>query len=95
MLLEAERQRVMIESLGAVRHHLGQPITVIKAYLEFMDRKETSPEWRRMIEECLHAADAVADILQRLRRVVAYQTELYLPGRSAPPTGGAERILKI
>ena len=33
---QAERQRVMVESLGAACHHLGQPSTILLASLELM-----------------------------------------------------------
>jgi two-component system, sensor histidine kinase and response regulator len=94
-LLRAEQHRVMIETLGAACHHLGQPATVIRAYLEMMDKKETSPDFKRMIDECLHAADSVSEILRRLNVVAAYETEPYLPSSGSAREGAEERILKI
>ena len=58
-LMEAERQRVMLESLGAACHHLGQPATVITAYLHLMKDSETSPERMVMIKNCLEAVEAL------------------------------------
>ncbi|MFH0880348.1 MAG: response regulator [Lentisphaerota bacterium] len=78
-LLNAERHRVMIESLAAACHHLGQPSTVILNYLELMNQKEKSPEIRAMLQECLQAAEAIADILHRLQIVGQYRTVPYLP----------------
>jgi FixJ family two-component response regulator len=45
-LMEAEKYRVMIASLGAARHHLGQPACVITIYLDLMKKKETDPVLR-------------------------------------------------
>lgn len=91
-LLAAEQQRVMIETLGAACHHLGQPATVIRVYLEMMQKKEQAPEMQRMIAECRDAAESVSDILHRLQGVAKYQTEPYLQSRSA---GTDDHILKI
>lgn len=77
-LLDAERQRVMIESLGAACHHLGQPATVIMAYLELIKRTETTRETGEMIDKALEAAQAMAEIFQRLRDVSCYRKVPYL-----------------
>ena len=76
-LIEAERQRVMIQSVGAACHHLGQPATVIKTALEVVRKAETSEGNLAMLDECLKAADAIADILTRLSQVSEYRTEPY------------------
>jgi DNA-binding NarL/FixJ family response regulator len=94
-LLAAERQRVMIQSLGAACHHLGQPVTIITGYLEMMRRKEQSPEMREMIDNCVKAAESLGEILDRLRRVSEYRTVPYLPTVSDGPVRGDERILEI
>lgn len=94
-LVQAEQQRVMIETLGAACHHLGQPATVIRVYLEMMQKKEASPEMQQMIQECQQAAESVAGILQRLQGVAKYQTEPYLPSRGEPQVPDETRILKI
>ena len=91
-LAAAERQRVMIESLGAACHHLGQPATVLRAYLELIRREPLSPAAAAMVDECLRAADALADVLGRLRAAGAYRTVPYL----ADPSGADPlRILDV
>lgn len=77
--LEAERQRVMIESIGAMCHHLGQPASEISMCL-YLLRKETDPARRATItDECQVALDAMSDVLNRLRSVTLYRAEDYLP----------------
>jgi len=94
-LLQAEQQRVMAETVGAACHHLGQPATVIRVYLDIMKKAEMSPEMQGMIQECQSAAEEVAQVLKRLQGVDEYKTEPYL----VPVLEGAnrtdERILKI
>jgi signal transduction histidine kinase len=77
-LVEAERQRVMLESLMAAAHHLGQPASVIIMYLELLGRKETSPETRVMLDEMLKAARSMSDTLGRFQNIAEYRTVPYL-----------------
>lgn len=94
-LVQAEQQRVMSETVGAACHHLGQPATVIRVYLDLMKKVEGSPEMKGMIQECQSAAEEVAQILHRLKGVGQYQTEPYLGADPAGKLRGDERILKI
>jgi ActR/RegA family two-component response regulator len=94
-LMEAERHRVMIESLGTACHLLGQPATVITTYLELMRRKEASPEMREMIDNCIDAASAMGDILHRLRTVCLYRTEPYCPAPEGVSIRDGGQILEV
>lgn len=94
-LIQAEQQRVMAETVGAACHHLGQPATVIRVYLDLMKKVEMSPEMQGMIQECQFAAEEVAQILQRLQGVGKYQTEPYLVALNNGESRSDERILKI
>lgn len=94
-LIDAERQRVMIESLGAACHHLGQPATVINTYLQIMKKQEKSPETLKMIEECASAANAMSDILDKLRKVSQYRTVPYRLAGESEPHRTDEKILDI
>ncbi len=78
-LIDAERQRVMIQSLGAACHHISQPATVIKTYLSMMKKTEKQPDMAEMIDNCLTAVDVIADILNRLRQASEYRTVPYRP----------------
>lgn len=86
-LLHAERQRVMIESLAALCHHLGQPATLVAGSLHQLQQQANTPETEKIIKECQQSFDAMQDILNRLQRVVVYRTEPYLgnDNTDAPP----------
>lgn len=94
-LLDAERQRVMIESLGTACHHIGQPMTVISLYLQMMQDNETTPEKQAMIQECLNAASRVGAILERLQRVSEYRRVPYLVSGKAPGSEPGDAILDV
>ena len=95
-LLDAERQRVMIEALGTACHHLGQPVTVISGYLEMTRRMVLPAEAQTMLAECRVAADALANILDRLQQMTVYRTEPYLAkDESAPDVSNSDQLIKI
>jgi len=94
---EAERHRVMLESLGAACHHLGQPATVLLANLGVMQDKvdKSDPAVRELVQMSTEAAEALGTILHKLNEVTEYKTTQYLsPARDG--SGEKEsRILDI
>jgi len=94
-LIKAERQRVMFESIGAACHHLGQPVTVLSTYLQLMQMQEKDPALLEMVNSAMDSVSSITDILERLRRVNAYQTEPYLSVSDLNPSRTDERILAI
>lgn len=77
VLDEAERQRIVIESLGAACHHIGQPATVLRVYLNMLRKDPDSPGAADQLDKCNDAIDAIADVLEKLRLVSEYRTVPY------------------
>jgi len=78
-LVQAERHRAMVQSLGAASHYLGQPLTSLKMRLYlFKQRGDLTDEERRGIEECEQDLDQVEAILDRLRTVSEFRTQPYI-----------------
>ena len=78
---EAERHRVMLESLGAACHHLGQPATVLLANLGIMQRKlngDGDELINELVTSSIEAAETLGDILHKLNAVNEYKTTRYL-----------------
>ena len=94
-LLVAERQRVAIEGLGAACHHLGQPATSITIALYMIRRANPSPEVAPLIDQGQQAADAMAEILQKLQHIANYRTEPYLLAVEGTPAADTNQILKV
>ena len=92
--LQTERQRVMLESLGAACHHLGQPATVLLANLGIMRRKVEDPtcNLKELIHNALDAAESLSEILHKLNAVNEYRTTPYLEDVAGT---GETRILQI
>jgi len=93
---DAERKRVMLESLGAACHHVGQPATILMGNLELLNnRLETSDDvTRSLIATSLEAMEEIRKILQRLNDVSEYRTSDYLREMNKP-TSIDSKIIQI
>ncbi len=80
---KAECNRVMLESLGAACHHLGQPATVLQTNLWLLQKQmaAATPEIRQLFDQCLAASSKLAELLRRLNAINEYRTTPYLPNR--------------
>lgn len=76
-IVAAERQRVMLESLGAACHHIGQPMTVLSLYLTRMRDAHEGDEEGKELKACLDAVESISIILRKLTHVSEYRTVPY------------------
>lgn len=92
---ETESQRVMLESLGAACHHLGQPATVLMANLGLIRAKVggDDPMLSEMIDSSLVAIRRLGDTLHKLNCVNEYRTTSYVGDEDN--TSPRSRILDI
>lgn len=94
---EADRQRVMLESLGAACHHLGQPATVLLANLEMMQDSVRSRAGdvalKEMLKSSLEAIRRIGVVLHQLNSVNEYKTTVY--ASSADRSTVQSRIIQI
>lgn len=96
--LGAERQRVMIESLGTMCHHVGQPATVIGMCLYRLQSNPLPAEVPVILTECATALDSMTEILDQMRAATQYASEPYLQsavGASESTGKPVTRILKV
>ncbi|MFA6173078.1 MAG: hypothetical protein WC334_07170 [Kiritimatiellales bacterium] len=82
-LLEAERHRAMIQTLGAACHHIGQPATVLQIRLEFLQKLATDEAVIKEIEGCITAMKKISNILYQLQQVSEFRTVPYISGSAA------------
>jgi len=77
---EVERNRVMLESLGAACHHLGQPATLLMGNLTLLKAKmsQDDPLIRELLESSEDAMKRLGDILHKLNQVNEYRTTSYM-----------------
>lgn len=79
-LLEAERQRVMMESVGAACHHFAGPLTTVLSSMQILAEAEgiEEAEKRNMLQQCLKAAERMKMILNKFQEVREYRTRPFL-----------------
>jgi DNA-binding response OmpR family regulator len=79
-LLDAERQRVMMESVAATCHHFAGPLTTMFSNLQMFTEVENmeESEKRKMLEQCLKAAEIMKVILNKFQQVREYRTRPFL-----------------
>lgn len=94
-LLEAERQRVMIQSLGAACHHIGQPATLLCAHFDLLKKQAHSPVELAEVMECTQAVDAITAVIERLHHISEYRTVPYLTFQAGKKPDYATEILDI
>ncbi len=98
MARQAERQRIMLESIGSACHHLGQPATVLLTSLGIMQKHESTinAQMRLLLHQGLESAEKLRTILHRLNQINEYRTVQYLDARPDESTVGDEdRILEL
>jgi len=94
-LLAAERQRVMIQSLGTLCHHIAQPLTVLSYHLYYLRQLEPTPAMQQELAECENTFSEVVALLDRMRQVSTYRTEPYHIFTGAETPGVDNTILDI
>jgi PAS domain S-box-containing protein len=74
-----ERSKVMMESIGSVCHHLGQPSTVVLSSLELLKNLGPGEEAERdeLIDMSLKAAGQIGELLKELNELRTYRSESY------------------
>ncbi len=94
---ELERRRVMLESLGAACHHLGQPATMLLGNLELLKERlpDTDADTQKLVQGSLDAMERLSAVLRRLTAVNEYRTTRYIHGGENQTEDGGERILEI
>lgn len=95
--LEAERQRVMVESIVTMCHHLGQPASVMSMNLYRLRNSPAPEDVPILLAECEASFNAMSEILDKLRGISHYCTEPYLNPSSEytpSPVNPDSRIIK-
>ena len=85
-LRQSERQRVMLASVGAACHHLGQPATVIMTNLELIKRMTAelnNDSLKKILSMTNEATDSLAEVLHKLNSVNEFKTVRYLDKENA------------
>jgi hypothetical protein len=82
--LDAERHRVMCESIGTMCHHLGQPASTLSMGLYRLKNSPEAAEVPKILAECEESFNSMSEILDKLRAISHYCTEAYLTNKQEP-----------
>ena len=77
-LVRAERQRVMMESLGAACHHIGQPAQALSLQMDMLAREPLVPRAAARLNEVRESVNSICTIVRKMQRVEDYRTVSYL-----------------
>ena len=104
--IQAERSKVVMESLAGFCHALGQPATVLMSSIELLRMQNTDPELQKQILDiCYDAVIEIRGILAEMKKRREYVAESYLASddkagtmislqewhKKAPPTCNEEK----
>lgn len=77
--LQAERSKVVMESLAGFCHALGQPATVLLSGIELLKLQNTDAETnRQVLEMCYDAVLEIRSLLSEMKQKREYVAEAYL-----------------
>ena len=95
-LRKAEQNRVMLETLGAACHHLGQPATVLSVSIGIIKAQLNSDDKliNDLVDTSSKASEQLGDVLKKLNEVNVYRTTSYLNGSDSDESR-SNRILDI
>jgi DNA-binding response OmpR family regulator len=80
-LIEAERNRVVVQAAGAAAHEINQPLTVLMGTAQLLQmRAEKGAEPNPAITEMYNAAERIREIVQQMGKVRTYATRPYIEG---------------
>ncbi len=78
-LIDAERLRVMMESIGATCHHFSQPVTSLMGRLELLlgSHPQLNEKQLTLLQDCLECTRRMSDLLAQFHRIRSYRTVPY------------------
>ena len=81
---QAERAKVVIESLAGFCHALGQPATVLMSSMELLKMEGLDDATKRqVIDMCYDAAVEIKSLLAEMKQRREYVAEAYLAGNDS------------
>lgn len=91
-LIQATKTKTMMEIAGGVAHELNQPLTVILAESERLQRfAQIPPGLREALAACFAEASRAAKIVGRLQQLTTYRSTEYVGGVIISPVAESEK----
>lgn len=79
-LLEAERNRVLIQTAGAAAHEINNPLALMSAQIQLLLTKPVDDEVRARLRRIHEASVRISEIVKKMESVTEYTTKPYVKG---------------
>lgn len=80
---QAERAKVVMESLAGFCHSLGQPATVLLSSIELLRMQSCDADLQKQVLDiCYDAVIEIRDLLAQMKKKREWVAEAYLPGNA-------------
>lgn len=82
--LQAERAKIVMESLAGFCHALGQPATVLLSSMELLKMESIDDDTKKqVVDMCYEAVIEIKSLLAEMKQKREYVAEAYLAGNTA------------
>lgn len=82
--LQAERAKIVMESLAGFCHALGQPATVLLSSMELLKMENIDDDTKKqVVDMCYEAVIEIKSLLAEMKQKREYVAEAYLAGNTA------------
>ena len=71
-LIEAERNRVLMQTAGAAAHEINNPLAVMTSQIQLLLTKHVDDEFREKLESIYEAGTRVSQIVNKMKSVTRY-----------------------
>ena len=79
-LIEAERNRVLVETAGAAAHEINQPLTVLMAKSEMLLEDTSDERDRKTAQSIMDSVQEISKIVNKMVDARQYVTRSYIQG---------------
>lgn len=79
-LLEAERNRVLMQTAGAAAHEINNPLTILMGKVQLLQMQATDESFKRHLEQIHDNAQRIGRIVSNMETARQYATKPYIKG---------------
>ena len=79
-LLDAERNRVLMQTAGAAAHELNNPLAILVGKVQLMQAQNGDPKVADQLQAVLDNAKRIGSIVQKMEAARVYVTKPYVKG---------------
>jgi CheY-like chemotaxis protein len=90
-LLEAERNRVLVQTAGAAAHEINNPLAVMSGQIQLLLTKPLDDEVKEKLQKIHNASTRVSQIVNKMKSISEYVTKPYTKGTDIIDFGSQQK----